>query len=75
MKTAKQKAAAWVNENVVLAEHCGIEYSDLIKKLELLLKEQDRDTRHFAAERVNQLALDDNTVRTAHSVVMDAHAV
>ena len=75
MKTARQKAGEWVNENVVLAEHCDIEYSDLIEKLELLLKEQDRDTRHLAAERVNRLALDDNTIRTARSVVMDARAV
>jgi hypothetical protein len=75
MQTARQKAEKWVNENIVLAEHCVMEYDELYEKLAILLKEQDRDTRHFAAERVNQLALDDNTIRTAHSIIMDARAI
>ena len=75
MITIDQKANEWVARNVVLAEHCGIEYDELARKLATLLKEQDRDTRHLAAERVNQLALDDNTVREAHRVIMNAHAI
>jgi len=72
---AFDRAEEWVINNIVLAENCDIEYCDVILSLEKLLKEQDRDTRHLAAERVNQLALDDNTIRTAHSVIMDASAV
>ena len=75
MPNAFDRAEEWVMENIVLAEHCDIEYSDVIRSLEKLLKEQDRDTRHLAAERVNRLALDDHTIRTAHSVIMDASAV
>jgi hypothetical protein len=30
-------AKQWVDENVVLAEHCDIEYVDLYKSLEILL--------------------------------------
>lgn len=55
MKTAREKADEWVCEHVVLSENCDIEYTDLIKKLELLLKEQDRDTRHACAEACAQL--------------------
>ena len=54
MLNAKQKAKKWIDENVVLSENCDIEYSDLYSKLEVLLKEQDRDTRHVCAEKVIQ---------------------
>ena len=53
MRTAREKAEEWVHKNVILAEHCDIEYSDVIEKLEDLLKGQDRDTRHACAEAVS----------------------
>lgn len=34
-------ATKWINDNVVLAEHCDIEYSDLYLKLKTLLDEKD----------------------------------
>jgi hypothetical protein len=38
MDNIKQQAKDWVTKNVVLAEHCGVEYSDLEESLEELLK-------------------------------------
>ena len=52
MKSAREKADEWVSENVVAADSC--DYLDLIKSLELLLKHQDRGTRHACAEAVLQ---------------------
>lgn len=75
MKTAEEKAKEWVHRNVVLAEHCGIEYDELVCKLALLLKEQDRDTRHACAEAVNRVALDNKVASACHSAVMNTHAV
>jgi len=69
MKTVEQRAKKWIDENVVLAEHCDIEYPDLYKKLEILLKEQDQYTRHKCAEAVIQFPDD------AQNVCMNVQAV
>ena len=53
----------------------NVSAADFRAAIALALKEQDRDTRHLAAERVNMLALDDNTIKTAHSVIMNAVAI
>ena len=68
----KNKAKNWVHQNVVLAEHCGIEYSDLEDRLFLLLKEQDRDTRHACANAINKIAADHATITYACNVVMNS---
>lgn len=47
-----KRATDWITANVILDRDCDIEYLDLYKKLELLLKEQDRDTRHACAEAI-----------------------
>lgn len=41
MSKNAQIAKKWIDDNIVLAEHCDIEYSDLYKKLELLLDSQN----------------------------------
>lgn len=48
MKTAKEKAEYWLNDNVA-----GWTETQL-RCLTVLLKEQDRDTRHACAEAVLQ---------------------
>ena len=80
MKTAEEKAREWVDDNVVLALWCGTEYSDLYSELALLLKEQDRDTRHACAEAVNDITnktryLADWIIPEAHDACMNVKAV
>ena len=49
-KTAEEKALEWINSQNLI-------YSDnMVKSLSLLLKQQDRDTRHACAEAVIQQA-------------------
>jgi len=69
MNTAEEKATEWIKSQNLI-------YSDnMIKSLALLLKEQDRDTRHACAEAVNRIALDHNTISQAHNAVMNTKAV
>lgn len=65
MKTAKEKAEYWLDDNVS-GWHEG-----QLKCLTVLLKEQDRDTRHACAEA----SLQCGTVEGAHDACMNAKAV
>lgn len=69
MKTAREKAEYWLNNNVA-----GWDEAQL-KCLATLLKEQDRDTRHACAEAVNRMALDNNVISQAHNTVMRTKAL
>lgn len=79
MKTVEEKAQRWVLDNVVLSENCDIEYSDVVNALALLLKEQDRDTRHACAEAVVEcgrvLNKDVILPMAAHLACMNAKAI
>ena len=73
MKTAEEKAEQWLFENML-----GFEprfYQDEIESLTMLLKEQDRDTRHACAEAVNSIALDTFASTAAHDACMNVKAV
>ena len=70
MKTARQKAEYWLNNNVA-----GWNDTQLVA-LTMLLKEQDRDTRHACAEAVIQHgdapALE--MIDRCHNACINAHA-
>ncbi len=55
MTSNAQLAKNWVDRNVVLAEHCDIEYSDLYSSLEALL---DRATTSSSTQQVASPATD-----------------
>ncbi|MCK5609995.1 hypothetical protein KAR91_49435 [Candidatus Pacearchaeota archaeon] len=56
------------NSNVTIEDH---DYENIKAAIILLLKEQDRDTRHACAEKVNELAMDNKTITYAHNVIMN----
>ena len=69
MKTAIDKAEHWLNDNV----HGWTKGQ--FRALVVLLKEQDRDTRHACADAVNRIALDDKAISAAHNACMNVTAV
>lgn len=75
MKTAKEKAREWLQSNIMDNPATAIDVDFLERQLEVLLKEQDRDTRHACAEAVNRMALDHAAITQAHNTVMNTKAV
>lgn len=79
MKTAREKAEEWLDRNI------GIIDSSNVRALTILLKEQDRNTRHACAEAVikkgnelEELGYGINVTGTAkliHDVIMNTKAV
>lgn len=68
MKSNAQLAHDWVHENVVLSEHCGIEYSDLCKSLESLLSS-------VAMENSIDSVVGDNSTLELPPVRSDLHEI
>lgn len=72
MKTARDKAEYWLNDNVA-------GWNDVhLRTLTTLLKEQDRDTRHACAEAVLQMdePLDPSAAPLiAHDICMNTRAI
>lgn len=64
--TFEEKATKWLEDNILLPDE------ELIKELTILLKEQDRDTRHKCAESV-LIANDSDLIEKsyAHSAIMN----
>ncbi len=74
MKTAREKAEYWLNDNVAGWNEVQL------KCLERLLKEQDRDTRHACADAVINLETVGDTESliskdTAHNACMNVKVV
>lgn len=71
MKTAKEKALEW------LQDAGNVFNDDDVKSLTLLLKEQDRDTRHNCAEAVLEHggAPSLEMIDRCHNACMNARAV
>lgn len=69
MQKAILKAEHWLNDNVA-----GWNKKQL-DCLVVLLKEQDRDTRHACAEKVNELAINHKTITYAHNAIMNTKAL
>ena len=73
MKTAQDKAEYWLNDNIA-------GWTDTqLKALIVLIKEQDRDTRHACAEAVlaceNDMSGECIWNNDAHSACMNAQAI
>lgn len=66
--TAEQKAIKWITENLSGGSLKGD--VDITHALTVLLKEQDRDTRHACAEAVLG-----TSVSEAHDIIMNTRAV
>ncbi len=71
MKPVREKAEDWLKKN-------GMIYStEAVSSLALLLREQDRDTRHACAEAVIQCedVPDEDKIQCCHNVVMNTRAI